>query len=163
MNQHTFDVLELSRILNELLEYCATTPGVHHLAGDGPRLTEESVSLLHRQVDQWRDIVEEGQDLFSGAPSFDPEEILSRLSREGTVLEGAQLAGIRLLAAAARKVFKAIRGADEAEELKALIQDAPDLSETTKAIGSVLDSDGEVKDSAVPALKSLRQTLARSR
>lgn len=163
MNQHTFDVLELSRILDELLEYCVTAPGVHHLAGDGPRLTEEGVALLHRQVNQWRGILEEGQDPFSGAPGFDPEEVLSRLSREGTVLEGGELAGIRLLAGAARKVVKAIQGSDEAEDLKAVVLDAPDVSETTKAIGSVLDSDGEVKDSAVPALKSLRQTLARSR
>jgi DNA mismatch repair protein MutS2 len=162
MNQHTFDVLEFSRVVDEVLEYCATVPGFHRLASDRPRTTIEGVALLHRQVTEWRSL-EEGTDPFSEAPLLDPEDILGRLSREGTVLEGHELTGIRRLATTARRAFSAIRGAEEVPELAALVEGAPDLSETTKAIGAVLDNDGEVKDSAVPALKQLRQTLIRSR
>ncbi len=162
MNQHSFDVLEFARVLDEVLEYCSTVPGAHHLASDRPRVTTDEVSLLHRQVTEWRSL-EEGADPFAEAPFLDPEEILGRLRREGTVLDGQELTGIRRLATTARRVFSVIRGADEVPELEALIAEAPDLSETTKAIAAVLDNEGEVKDSAVPALKQLRQTLIRSR
>ncbi len=162
MNQHTFDVLEFSRILNEVLEYCATVPGARHLASESPRVTTEEVLLLHRQVTEWRSL-EDAPDPFAEAPLLDPEEILRRLEREGTVLDGQELTGIRRLATTARRVFSAIRGAEDVPELQALVAGVPDLSETTKAIGAVLDNDGEVKDAAVPALKQLRQTLLRSR
>ncbi len=162
MTPHTLDVLEFHRIVEEVTEYCATIPGVNDLLGQGVRTRTEELESLHGLVKEWS-ALEEDSDPFSGAIMVDPGEMLERLSRQGTVLEGTELAALRQILSTATRVVRAVKAFEGADRLMELVVEAPDVSSIGTSIAAVIDNDGEVKESAVPALRRLRHTLSRSR
>ena len=89
--------------------------------------------------------------------------VLARLRVEGSVLEGTELVAVRRTLTAARAAAAELRRiAPVAPTVGALLVPLPDAG-LEKRIGQVVDEQGEVLDSASPALLAARKEIQSSR
>ena len=149
------------RIRGMLLDHCFSSLGrkvVETIAFD----TDRERILMHlNQAEEFRQILLTGEH-FPGANYHDPEELFGHLRPEGTYADGEALLELKLSLQTILDImhFLARRGDDE--QLK-----YPWLSLYTKGlevdedlpvqINALIDEHGEVRSSASPALRDIRQ------
>jgi len=163
MDKQTGDILEFPRILKALQGLCFSPEG-EELLGRQPFLfDEEELAAQLDRAGEFRMLLEAGED----APAFDFPGLpfLSRAAREGTVLEGEELAALgrsirssRLLAAFLKRI------PENRDDFRGILKEQadllPDLSELEKKIFANLDAAGQVLENH-PALRPIRRAMER--
>ncbi|MDC7227155.1 MAG: endonuclease MutS2 [Spirochaetales bacterium] len=149
-------------IIREMIAGCAKSPGGASLIrAQGFETEADKLDQKKNIVSDWKTLL--NSDIKDGIDTFPEINFIDKLSKSGTVLEGAELADAAeyIRAAAKMKSFCAkkpenlnLNGALEAES-KLL----PDIIQYSKEIYSEINPDGSVKDNH-PLLKSARSRIA---
>jgi len=162
MNPHALEVLEFSRVLEEVAARTVSSPGRARVLELAPGFHAPFVQAELQRV-------EELARFLDPRPEWKVPEIpdarlgLKRLALEGNVLEPAELHSLTLLLSAGRELRGAL--AEAAEELPGLGPIREDLHTDRGAETSlrrVVDRDGSVLDSASPDLARIRGQLRKA-
>jgi DNA mismatch repair protein MutS2 len=165
MDQHTFETLELSALLDLLARHVQTPIGrrrVLYLRPTANRATIDGSLNLTTECVQFLD---SGRQ-FGLSGMDDPEPGLARLQVEGTTLEARQVLELEHLVAVAMNLRDLFRGAEEREHfpsLAAIMNQIPDLRRLLAEIRGKVLPDGQIDDNASPELRRIRHELQVSR
>ncbi len=156
------EALEFTAVLDRVAGFAAGP-----LGADAVRARRPGIDVPRIQEELTR--VEELATLIRGGHGLIPEPVpelraaLGRLRIPGSVLDGAELLGIRRTVIAGRLVVGELqRIAAEAPHTVALERPLPDKN-IERRLEQALDDDGEVRDSASPALASARSDIRTAR
>ncbi|MCU0621512.1 MAG: hypothetical protein MUC69_08425, partial [Gemmatimonadales bacterium] len=156
------ETLEFAAVLEIVAGYAVGDAGKARVRG---RLPTDDVASIREQlaaVGEVAALLRRGESL-AAEPVPDVAGPLARLRIEGAVLEGRELAALGRLLAAARLVLAELRRvADDCPRAAALAVVLPDRAIDRRLAESV-DEEGEVLDTASPALAAARQTVQASR
>ncbi len=149
------------RIRTMLLELCFSSLGrkvVDTIAFD---TDSDSIRRRLSQAEEFRQILLAGEH-FPGSNYHDPEELFGRLRPEGTYAEGEALLDLRLSLQTILDVLDFLdrRGEDEQVKYPWLARLARGINVDTElpaSIHQLIDEHGEVRSSASPELRDIRQ------
>lgn len=160
-HRHTFELLEIERILEQVADSCLSEAGSQlvlraNLLSDPPAI-EASLD----RIGWWKRILET-DDPGAGLSFPSVSHYLDRLSVEGVLLEGEQLVAmarfVRSSATLLERLHRAEAGGNELAQLVSL-DDA--LAAAAAQVLATLDADGAVVEKAVPELRALGDRLRR--
>ncbi len=162
MNTHSLHVLELPKIREALADRATFPGGERRIAGFEPSTDPDLISGRLVRVSEIRRVFEDSDLPVHGLP--DLEDVLAEVEPVGAMLPGARIAPVA-------KSLHVVRGLvaylhERRETLPRLHEDSRSLdllSELREAIDHHLDSSGEVKDGATPALRKIRREQERVR
>ncbi|HOV62911.1 MAG TPA: endonuclease MutS2 [Spirochaetia bacterium] len=159
MNEHTLKILEFQKITEELKELCLTEEARTLIDTDHPRKEREEVFTLLDDVDCIK------RHLLSGKVfpdlKFPPIfQSLSLLDKEGTILEGLEIANIGAYIRSGRLFAAFFLGETIEREfpIEQKLSSLPKFPRIEEEIHSVLDPDGTVKDTH-PALRAIKRRI----
>jgi DNA mismatch repair protein MutS2 len=167
MDRHTLDLLEFTRVLDELAELCASPQGAELLRSQDILTDQAGLEERLSLALEFRAILESGRAL----PAFDFPDIgtiPSRLGKEGLVLEGEELAALGRWILSALKMKRVVlaeseRSGKESGGLALLASGVPDLSALSRSIFRIVDHDGELRERQIPELAAIRGRIRRLR
>jgi DNA mismatch repair protein MutS2 len=162
MDVETLNILEFSRILEEVSALCLTQEGAEKLQSAGIATTVAEVQSLRDDVGTFVSLLD-----FQGEnwPEADFPPLCGSLERcapEGAVLDGLALKNIARYTHSAANWKKFLAGAN-VEGLAVWSRRVGDFSVLSDLLNRVLNIDGSIQENAVPSLGRLRGEIARSR
>ncbi len=156
------EVLEFQSVLELVAGHAAGPLGAARVRGRRPSAAADWIRAELGPVAELLACYADGSDI-DVPPVPELASILARLRVEGSVLEGTELVGVRHTLSAARAAAAELRRiAPLAPAVGALLVPLPDAA-LEKRIGQVVDEQGEVLDSASPALLAARKEIQSSR
>lgn len=162
MNSHSLKVLELQRIRNALAERACFGGGTRAIQALEPR---HDAGWIERQlvaVSEVRRILEDSELPLYGVP--DLALVLERAEPRGAVLTGVDLAQVGKSLQIVKRVVAYLQDREDAlPELAQRSRSLRSLGELREKIAKHLDSEGEVRDNATPALRQIRRDKDRVR
>ena len=162
MDEHTLELLEFGKVLEELTGLSVSPPGAA-LFHTQPILTDrgELDDLLSLSL-EFRAILESGRSL----PGFDfPElgSVLSTLGKHGGQLEGEELAGIGRWVLSALKLKRVVLEHGGKGRLADIASGIPDLAALSRQIFRIVDQEGLLREKQIPELNAIRERIRRYR
>ncbi len=161
MDEHTLELLEFPKIVEELASLCASPEGAALLRGQ-PIMTDKG--LIEQRISlalELRAILESGASM----PGFDFPDIddaTPRLGKQGLQLEGEELAAIGRWILSGLKMKRLIEK-DARGGVAEMAAGIPDLSALSKRIFRVVDHDGQLREKQLPELAAIRDRIRRHR
>ncbi len=162
MDEHTLQLLEFGKILDELADLCASPQGARRLRGQD-FLTERTAldGRLGLSL-EFRAVLESGVSL----PDLDfPDiaEVIQRLGKEGLQLEGEELAAVGRWILSGLKMKRLVQTTRPGGPLAEAAARAPDLSSLSRRIFRVVDHEGVLREKQIPELAAIRERIRRHR
>jgi DNA mismatch repair protein MutS2 len=156
-------VLELDTVFEKLAQYAVSELGAKRLS-ELPFFSDpRTLSIELRRVDEMRDLLGY-DDTFPLQPFPDLHLQLKKTRVSGAYLSGSDLIAVQNVLALSRKVRKYL---DARREKYPLLFTAAEpivsLEQLEKAIGSQIESTGDVKDGASALLSRIRRDMAQQR
>jgi DNA mismatch repair protein MutS2 len=157
MDLHTVELLEFPRILESLKEACLSETGRERLAAEEVSPDPDAVRERLELAVAFRRMLESGRAF----PQLDLPDIRSlrpRLFKSGIVLDIEELFHLgRFLSSSAR--LKRHLGACEELLLHPFAEGLPELGDLTRAVFTVIDREGRIREDHLPVLKELRDRM----
>ncbi|HEV8597772.1 MAG TPA: Smr/MutS family protein [Gemmatimonadales bacterium] len=155
-------VLEFERVLELVAQHAAGPLAAYRVRARRPLADFEWIREELAPIGELLGLLADGGDV-DVTPVPPLATVLSRLRLEGSVLEGAELLAIQRTLGAARSAAAELRRiAPAAPRVALLLVPVPEAA-LEKRIGQVVDENGEVLDSASPALLRARREIQASR
>ncbi len=155
-------VLEFERVLELVAQHAAGPLGAERVRARRPAADLAWIREELAPIGELLGFFADGGDV-DVVPVPPLSSVLSRLRLEGSVLEGGELLAIQRTLAAARAAAAELRRiAPAAPRVGLLLAPVPEAG-LEKRIGQVVDENGEVLDSASPALLRARREIQSSR
>jgi DNA mismatch repair protein MutS2 len=162
LTRDALDTIELTAVLGLVAEHAAGELAAARLRARRPRADLAWIRGELERVGEVAALFRRG-DALRAEPVPDVLRALSRLRIEGSVLDGVELARIRLVIAAGRVVREdLVRVRETAPLVHALVADLPPRA-AEKRLEQSLDEDGNVLDGASPALAAARREVHAAR
>jgi DNA mismatch repair protein MutS2 len=161
MDEHTRELLEFPKILDELAELCVSPEGALILRGQ-PFISEpKPLADAHALALEFRAILESGDSL----PGFDFPDLggmVLMLGKQGMQMEGEELAAIGRWVLSGLKLKRVVLKAGGIR-LGAIASEIPDLAPLTRRIFRIVDPEGLLKEKQIPELAAIRERIRRHR
>ena len=159
LDEHTFSVLEFSKIKNQLKEKISTAIGELIVENITPKIDLQQIFNNQRETTEMREIIS-----YDGIPPFSRlEDISSELRRsavKGSILDAKKIIKILKVLKTSRLIKKFLL---KTKEKYPLIRERAEkirtFSELEKGITQCIDEDGVVLDRASPELKKIRRDI----
>ena len=162
LTRDALDTIELTAVLGLVAEHAAGELAAARLRARRPVADVAWIRTELARVGEIAALFRRG-DALRAEPVPDVARALGRLRVEGSVLDGVELARIRLVIAAGRLVREdLVRIRESAPLAQALLAELPPRS-AEKRLEQSLDEDGNVLDSASPALAAARREVHAAR
>ena len=161
MDEHTLQLLEFPKILDELAALCVSPEGAATLRGQ-PLITEaKPLAEAHTLALEFRAILESGDSL----PGFDFPDLgglVLTLGKQGMQLEGEELAAIGRWVLSGLKLKRVVLKAD-GSLTGGIAAEIPDLMPLSRRIFRIVDPEGLMKEKQIPELAAIRERIRRHR
>ena len=159
LDEHTFSVLEFSKIKNQLKEKISTATGELIVENITPKIDLPQIFNAQRETTEMREIIS-----YDGIPPFSRlEDISSELKRsaiKGTILDAKKIIKILKVLKTSRLIKKFLLKTKEKYPLiKERAEKIRTFSELEKEIIQCIDEDGVVLDRASPELRKIRRDI----
>ncbi|MFH1938552.1 MAG: endonuclease MutS2, partial [bacterium] len=159
MDEHTFSVLEFSKIKNQLKEKISTATGELIVENITPKINLPQIFNTQRETTEMREIIS-----YDGTPPFSRlEDISSELKRsvvKGSILDAKKIIKILKVLKTSRLIKKFLLKTKEKYPLiKERAEKIRTFSELEKEIIQCIDEDGVVLDRASPELRKIRRDI----
>ncbi len=159
LDEHTFSVLEFSKIKNQLKEKISTATGELIVEKITPKIDLLQIFNTQRETTEMREIIS-----YDGTPPFSRlEDISSELKRsavKGFILDAKKIIKILKVLKTSRLIKKFLLKTKEKYPLiKVRAEKIRTFSELEKEIIQCIDEDGVVLDRASPELKKIRRDI----
>jgi len=159
LDEHTFSVLEFSKIKNQLKEKISTATGELIVENITPKIDLQQIINTQRETTEMREIIS-----YDGTPPFSRlEDIGSELKRsavKGSILDAKKVIKILKVLKTSRLIKKFLL---KTKEKYPLIRERAEkirtFSELEKEIIQCIDEDGVVLDRASPELRKIRRDI----
>jgi DNA mismatch repair protein MutS2 len=156
------DTIEFGEVLELVAAYAVGPLGAARVGSRQPTDDLAWISLELTRVQEVAGLIRRGDGLLA-EPIPDVTRAVARLRIEGSVLEGAELAALLRVLAAARTVQADLRRvAESAPHAAALARAVPDKA-IERRLEQSLDPDGNLLDSASPRLAGARREVQAAR
>jgi DNA mismatch repair protein MutS2 len=156
------EALELPAVLEQVAAHAKGPLGASRVRARRPSADAAWVALELARVDELARLLREGRGLVP-EPVPPIEGVLGRLRLEGSVLEGGELAALHRTITAARLVLGELRRvAGDAPRVAELARPVPDRP-VERRLELALDPEGQLLDSASPALARARSEVRQAR
>jgi DNA mismatch repair protein MutS2 len=158
LTKHALRILEFDRIRDELLEYCMSEEGRSELELLGFITDVEKLASVRDAVVAYREFLQSSESF--PALSFPPVSgAVEKLRLEGRVLEGTELASLAICTDSCKRWLEAIDAWEGRGRLSAYREGLPDMTSLGRRIARVIDSDGEIKEQAVPEIARVKRRI----
>ncbi|MBU4562104.1 endonuclease MutS2, partial [bacterium] len=159
MDEHTFSVLEFSKIKKQLKEKVSTATGESIVENITPKIDLQQIFNTQRETTEMREII-----AYDGTPPFlRLEDISSELKRsavKGSILDAKKIIKILKVLKTSRLIKKFLLKTKEKYPLiKERAEKIRTFSELEKEIIQCIDEDGVVLDRASPELRKIRRDI----
>jgi len=159
LDEHTFSVLEFSKIKNQLKEKISTAIGELIVENITPKIDLQQIFNTQRETTEMREIIS-----YDGTPPFSRlEDISSELKRSavrGSILDAKKIIKILKVLKISRLIKKFLLKTKEKYPLvKERAEKIRTFSELEKEIIQCIDEDGVVLDRASPELRKIRRDI----
>jgi len=159
LDEHTFSVLEFSKIKNQLKEKISTATGELIVENITPKIDLQQIFNIQRETTEMREIIS-----YDGTPPFSRlEDISSELKRsavKGSILDAKKIIKILKVLKTSRLIKKFLLKTKEKYPLiKVRAEKIRTFSELEKEIIQCIDEDGVVLDRASPELRKIRRDI----
>ncbi len=159
LDEHTFSVLEFSKIKNQLKEKISTATGELIVENITPKIDLPQIFNAQRETTEMREIIS-----YDGTPPFSRlEDISSELKRsaiKGSILDAKKIIKILKVIKTSRLIKKFLLKTKEKYPLiKERAEKIRTFSELEKEIIQCIDEDGVVLDRASPELRKIRRDI----
>jgi len=159
LDEHTFSVLEFSKIKNQLKEKISTATGELIVENITPKIDLPQIFNAQRETTEMREIIS-----YDGTPPFSRlEDISSELKRsaiKGSILDAKKIIKILKVIKTSRLIKKFLLKTKEKYPLiKERAEKIRIFSELEKEIIQCIDEDGVVLDRASPELRKIRRDI----
>jgi DNA mismatch repair protein MutS2 len=159
LDEHTFLVLEFSKIKNQLKEKISTATGELIVENITPKIDWPQIFNIQKETTEMREII-----AYDGTPPFSRlEDISSELKRsvvKGSILDAAKIIKILKVLKTSRLIKKFLLKTKEKYPLiKVRAEKIRTFSELEKEIIQCIDEDGVVLDRASPELRKIRRDI----
>ncbi len=159
LDEHTFSVLEFSKIKNQLKEKISTATGELIVENITPKIDLTQIFNTQRETTEMREIIS-----YDGTPPFSRlEDISSELKRsavKGSILDANKIIKILKVLKTSRLIKKFLL---KTKEKYPLIRERAEkirtFAELEKEIIQCIDEDGVVLDRASPGLRKIRRDI----
>lgn len=159
LDEHTFSVLEFSKIKNQLKEKISTATGELIVENITPKINLAQIFNIQRETTEMREIIS-----YDGTPPFSRlEGIGSELKRslvKGSILDAKKIIKILKVLKTSRLIKKFLL---KTKEKYPLIRERAEkirtFAELEKEIIQCIDEDGVVLDRASPELRKIRRDI----
>jgi DNA mismatch repair protein MutS2 len=159
MDRHTLELLEFPRVLEALQSGCLSDLGRERLAEEEISCDLAEVSERLELVRAFRKVLESGHPF----PQLDLPDVRSlrpKLFKRGVVLEIDELFHLGRLLVSASRLKRHLVAAGE-RPLEPLVDSLPELKDLSRAVFTVIDRDGQIREDHLPVLKELRDRIRR--
>ena len=162
LDEHTFSVLEFSKIKNQLKEKISTATGGLIVENITPKIDLPQIFNTQRETTEMREIIS-----YDGTPPFSKlEDISSELKRsavKGSILDAKKIIKIIKVLKTSRLIKKFLLKTKEKYPLiKVRAERIRTFSELEKEIIRCIDEDGVVLDRASPELRKVRRDIIKN-
>ncbi|MGB6606251.1 MAG: endonuclease MutS2 [Atribacterota bacterium] len=159
MDEHTFSVLEFSKIKKQLKEKISTAIGELIVENITPKINFPQIFNTQRETTEMREIIS-----YDGTPPFSRlEDIGSELKRsaiKGSILDAKKIIKILKVLKTSRLIKKFLLKTKEKYPLiRERAEKIQTFSELEKEIIQCIDEDGVVLDRASPELRKIRRDI----
>jgi len=159
LDEHTFLVLEFSKIKKQLKEKISTATGESIVENITPKIDLQQIFNTQRETTEMREII-----AYDGTPPFSRlEDISSELKRsavKGSILDAVKIIKILKVLKTSRLIKKFLLKTKEKYPLiKERAEKIRTFSELEKEIIQCIDEDGVVLDRASPELRKIRRDI----
>ena len=159
LDEHTFSVLEFSKIKNQLKEKISTATGELIVENITPKIDLQQIINTQRETTEMREIIS-----YDGTPPFSRlEDISSELKRsavKGSILDAKKVIKILKVLRTSRLIKKFLLKTKEKYPLiKERAEKIRTFFELEKEIIQCIDEDGVVLDRASPELRKIRRDI----
>jgi len=157
LDPHTIDLLDFRRIRQALQERCFSQAGRVALEDQGISTDPDEVEERKARAVAFRRLLESGKTF----PALDFPDVGSlepKLFKEGALFELEELFALGRFIVSARRLSKAVEASDE-ELLRPLGRAMPDMKELSKAIFTIIDGEGALRENHIPVLKEIRDRI----
>jgi len=159
LDEHTFSILEFSKIKNQLKEKISTATGELIVENVTPKINLAQIFNIQRETTEMREIIS-----YDGTPPFSRlEDIGSELKRslvKGSILDAKKIIKILKVLKTSRLIKKFLL---KTKEKYPLIRERAEkirtFAELEKEIIQCIDEDGVVLDRASPELRKIRRDI----
>jgi len=159
LDEHTFSVLEFSKIKNQLKEKISTATGELIIENITPKIDLQQIINTQRETTEMREIIS-----YDGTPPFSRlEDISNELKRSaimGSILDAKKIVKILKVLKTSRLIKNFLL---KTKEKYPLIRERAEkirtFSELEKEIIQCIDEDGVVLDQASPELRKIRRDI----
>ncbi len=161
MDKHALQVLEYNKAIIILRRYLVTEIGERYLDSLSPSNNLELIMLRQRMISEIRSLLDWGHSI-PLSPLKDLTEAISKATVSGVILDASTLLGIWHLARVSRllKAFFHKHRADAATTWRK-VSEIGDVGGLEAHIEKAIDEDTNIKDSASPQLKRIRNEKSR--
>lgn len=159
LDEHTFSVLEFSKIKNQLKEKISTATGELIIEKINPGIDLPQIINTQRETTEMREIIS-----YDGTPPFSKlEDISNELKRsavKGSIIDANKIIKILKVLKTSRLIKKFLLKTKEKYPLiKVRAEKIQTFSELEKEIIQCIDGDGAVLDRASPELRKIRRDI----
>jgi len=159
LDEHTFSVLEFSKIKNQLKEKISTATGELIVEKITPKIDLQQIFNTQRETTEMREIIS-----YDGTPPFSRlEDISSELKRsavKGSIIDAKKIIKILKVLKTSRLIKKFLLKTKEKYPLiKEKAEKIRTFAELEKEIIQCIDEDGVVLDRASPELRKIRRDI----
>jgi DNA mismatch repair protein MutS2 len=162
MDEHTLELLEFPKILDELAGLCVSPEGAASLRAQPIVTDPEPLAGAHRLALEFRAILESGES-FPGFDFPDLDGAVSLLGKQGLQLEGEDLARMGRWILSGLKLKRAVLKTGGGSGLADIASGIPDLALLTRRIFRIVDHEGQLKEKQIPELAAIRDRIRRHR
>jgi DNA mismatch repair protein MutS2 len=163
IDQHSLTTLEFSKVIDRIAGKCLTPHGPEQVRAFQPMTDRALIERRSTEITQMKDIVNFG-DAFPLWRIEDCRELLAQARIQGHYLDPKQFRTLLQLVEISIDLHGYHReGRDNFPQLAEHLQHVRAFPELKTEITRAIDDDGEIRDSASPALKKIRADLHDSR
>jgi DNA mismatch repair protein MutS2 len=162
VSAEALETIEFASVLQLVAGYTAGPLGASRIRN---RMPTDDLAWIQDELNRVEEVAQlfRGGDRLLAEPVPDVGQALARLRIDGSVLDGAELAQVHRMLLAARAIHDDLkRVAEQAPLAASLLRPLPEKSLGRRLEQSV-DSDGNLLDSASPALASARREVQAAR
>jgi len=159
MDPHTLELLDFPRILDTLRASCLSELGRERLESEAIATEPEEVSRRLELARAFRRMLESGRP-FPQLDLPDVRSVRAKLFKRGVVLEVEELFHLGRFVVSCARLKRHLGSADE-PLLEPLADRLPELKALSRAVFSVIDRDGQIREDHIPVLKELRDRIRR--
>jgi DNA mismatch repair protein MutS2 len=157
LDLHTLDLLDFQRVRQALKERCFSQAGRVALENQGISTDPAEVEERKAQAVAFRRLLESGK-VFPALDFPDVGTLEPKLFKTGILFELDELFALGRFIVSARRLSKAVAASEE-ELLLPLGRSVPDMKELSKAIFTIIDREGSLRENHIPVLKEIRDRI----